>query len=1368
MTRTNLLMGRFDTAERLVRGAVGDIVRATRDGRADELLFLARSDTGAEVERRVLEEVAGVGVPVARSEFDRPTGTTALVIDIPSDATPLRESGALPPALLRAGLTALLSVLSRAHSRGRVHGRIDRGCIVVGTDGRFWLVDWGAASRVADSPDRNDQFSDVATDVQALGSAFVRALLASPPRHGAREPLPGVVDLPGHGADRDFRRVLGRLVAPHPSDAYTSAGEVLADLDEPDTLDPWWLVPLVEPSGLLAEVAALIRDSTEAGSPDDESPEDGSKAGDQVASLAIEGPPGSGRSRVLEWLAAALRARGLVVVHAEAAGDGWGGVAEIVRQLAPMVGRETSVWNEHADVIQRLVAGESSPSESSFEEAVAAIAEIVVAAFAKGPGALLLDDVERLSPLAEEAWHAVARHVAARDVACLFVSTSVLPRRSHEGARVLLEEWDLAEVTRFLKGVLDDLSVAPALAAVVRRIAGGQPAEIVAMLSDLEVSGKMTRLGTRLRLDTPLHQLAAWSPNEHQDVRRALVAAGRDAADLTDLLAVAGDAVSRDDCVRLIDVPGPRLWSAAERAERGGLLRRHGARWRLRSERIRRRILASMSAAKRRSFHRELLELYRDRTPDDVSVLAYHARYAGHAQAGELTALAVDSCAATGLFDDAVTHLDEAETLLGEPEWGHATAHRRADLLFLAGRLGEAREQLERLIDDSASSHEDIARAAVVLAHVLYHSRDFDAVLEMELPEAFATSAQLSEIRFMRAASHAHLYQIPRAEREGRLAAAEWGAAAEPFEVEQARLEFEYKFAHREYGLAAARTALLSKMRKAARVGRREWIAFDLVRLSGAIAKLSGGTSTLSVLERAVQLLPESLQAYRHVRGAATMNSTLGRARLGSRWGDPDLLIQNLYEQTGASVLVTAGRTRRLQVRAARGQSSNRDFRELREIGERVPRASLSEILGWAHSFSTAAERLGLAAHVEATFDHVSRLEDRDGRITAIQLICVRSRMLWSDPPVPCDHPLTPAMVAAESRASSDRRVDEHRAARIGDPGQWRPSLSALCAAATIRNPGAARDAMPARQSVRDLFEMVLVEDVSAGELALAAALGIWRGHELSAAEWRVIRRVRTHYDGAIFPSLRWQMELLDCISHWRVGRLDAAGRSAARAFEAANWMCAERFGEWGRREQRFAIRTIREHAPHAVLSDSGIADRLLDAVACSSSVRSAPRVATDPRASGDSRAGAAIPETQFEDALGGENARLSLTVAARAAVLAFDWPGGATQIRAVAERVADRAVGPVTPDLLRECGLGPPADGAVATLDDPAIRTILVALDGTLPRSIAEVAEATSLARRTVQRKLRYLVEAGVLRRVGQGRSVRYTPEGASPPTQA
>ncbi len=1218
MLRTDLLMGRFDRVETLADTPSGHVVLATSPDGARAVLQLLAEAAALSGESAVLAEVAGSGVPVARAVHDAVTGRAVLALDLPPDVRSLREMRDLPPATLRAGLVRLLTVLSRAHLRGRVHGNVDADAVLASPAGGFWLVGWGASRRLCDI-EESDAFTPVARDVCGLGAAFAAALVAHPGDGGGRDvhsgPSPTVSELERCGADRDFRRVLSRLLAPDPRDAYSSAGEVLIDLGHPDTLDCWEFVPFVEQGDDLDRVTRVF-----------DAP---ATPGAGATAVEIVGPHGSGRSRTLTWVAAALRARGAVVLHASAAGRPWGGLASLARQLTQIVGRDSAPWREHGDALRLLVAEDGGATAGSVLAAAAALSALVESALGDGRGAVILDDADQAPAHAAAVWSSLRRRSAAQVGGRVVFVSSRLSASAAEGASapaiVELGDWSVTDVERFLEGVIANPRLAAAVAPIVRNLAGGLPAEIVGLLRDLESRGSLTRSGDRWRLEIPLHALPEFTPSGSgsEDVRRGMRAAGRDSIRLAEVLAVAREGLSREDCGRLAELSGPRLWAAAEKAERAGLVRRDGATWRLRSERVRIRVIAAMSASRRRSLHREMLVLLRSQAPDEPGPQALHARAARHPDAAALTRQAIDDLARRGCFDSAVAQLVDAEEQLGEPGWGRRMWAERIDLLRHAGRLGEAVEVADRVLTHPETTPTERADALVRRVRALHESRDWDAVIAQPLPEDGGHPEQLAELRYMRAAAMCGLSEGVRAAREARLAAAELTSAAPGPGAAHAALEYDFRVALSTCDYRAACSVLVRLLRLNRAAGRMPEVVRDLARLGGVLRTSGRSAAALAVFRRAAALAEDVPEGLRHVRAAVLGGLGLAPTELDDvARAESQFRLADLYEQTCAPILVSTARLRRVFTRVVTRARGAADHATIRRYASRLATAPRAELLAWSFILAAPLEILG---HQPALERFAARLAGMDGgppRVRLVRRALVRGRLLWSDPPVP---PLegidaeTLGLFEADGAAAAAGAEPPARPPNV--PDSLASSPRGLAMAWTIRS-GRALDLPGARSWTTAVFcRSLRVTVVTPSTLALALALGIWRGEELAARSWRWIAWVRSSYEGRWFPPLRWQAHLLDGKLRWRAGRLSAAARSVTLAVDQARWLLSEPFGAWGERECAVALRTIAARTPAGVLRDAGHTD-LAAAPRRQEAAAGRPPVGP-PRAA---RAGAALP----------------------------------------------------------------------------------------------------------------------------------------------
>ena len=474
--RPDLLMGRFADVATLFRDGDDVTVAAREPGGPERVVVLLPESGAVRRTRRVLDVLAGVAIPGVVSTVQAGAGRSGLVLDVEPCGNLAERLDGLSPVERRSVLVRLMSGLARAHGRGYVHGALDAVRVVLDAAGEPWMLGWHAARTVEEAA-AVDGFWPGEHDVRASACALGAG-------RGEGGPGAGAAGQSGSPAQRDFQRVLSRLAAPDPRDAYASADDVLRDLGEPLSLDPWESVAFVPRPQLVESVerglAAL----------------DAVCAGGQAvcATFVVQGPRGSGRTRALGEICAHLRRREVLVLRASADGDPWGGLATLVVQMLQILGRDELAGGPHAAVLERVAAGSAAPEANDVAPAADGIVDLVRRVFADEPGALVLDDVDEMPPAACAVWRSVARRVAAgasrgASAAALFLASAVnLPEHADDDVArcvVALGEWGVPEVERFLSGVLEDEATARGCAPVLHALAGGYAGELVEVLRDL-------------------------------------------------------------------------------------------------------------------------------------------------------------------------------------------------------------------------------------------------------------------------------------------------------------------------------------------------------------------------------------------------------------------------------------------------------------------------------------------------------------------------------------------------------------------------------------------------------------------------------------------------------------------------------------------------------------------------------------------------------------------------------------------------------------------------------------------------------------------------------------------------------------------
>ena len=157
-----ILGGRYRLIELLGSGGMATIYRATDTelGRdvALKLLrpeYLRDPDFSARF-RQEAQAAASLSHPNVVTVFDfgeDPSGPYIVMelVDGEDLATILRRSGALPPRQVARIGAGVAHALAAAHARGLVHRDVKPGNVLIGTDGRVKVVDFGIARAISEA-----------------------------------------------------------------------------------------------------------------------------------------------------------------------------------------------------------------------------------------------------------------------------------------------------------------------------------------------------------------------------------------------------------------------------------------------------------------------------------------------------------------------------------------------------------------------------------------------------------------------------------------------------------------------------------------------------------------------------------------------------------------------------------------------------------------------------------------------------------------------------------------------------------------------------------------------------------------------------------------------------------------------------------------------------------------------------------------------------------------------------------------------------------------------------------------------------------------------------------------------------------------
>jgi serine/threonine protein kinase/Tol biopolymer transport system component len=147
--------------------------------------------------------------------------------------------GPLPPEVAIDLSSQIASGLAMAHKRGIVHRRLEPASILVTTDGRAKILDFGLADlagpEASSSPyrapeQRRGEAGDARSDVWALGVVLYDMIAGRLPfRGGAEEPDP-LPPLPDQPLSLELERIVDRALSRRPEDRYQEMEDLLLEL----------------------------------------------------------------------------------------------------------------------------------------------------------------------------------------------------------------------------------------------------------------------------------------------------------------------------------------------------------------------------------------------------------------------------------------------------------------------------------------------------------------------------------------------------------------------------------------------------------------------------------------------------------------------------------------------------------------------------------------------------------------------------------------------------------------------------------------------------------------------------------------------------------------------------------------------------------------------------------------------------------------------------------------------------------------------------------------------------------------------------------------------------------------------------------
>jgi hypothetical protein len=1179
MLRTDMLLAEFETSGSVWQWRDGELLRMAGASPRAMLVYVPEDEDRGRREFDMTNLLRFPGVPVCRRTCDSGRGAVALVLEEAGDARPLALVHDLPASALRSGLVALLATLRFVHSRGIVHRRIDRSMVLVDPAGRFWLTGWADARPVSNARPLAGALGEVSADLRDLARAFREALLGRPwpdpagakihernPRAPAGQEL---IDA-GVKVDRDFARVLSRLVADDPREAYTGATDVLADVGgvELTAFDPWESLP---PIGVWRDLARVMRLLDATSLPASETVR-------HAASVEFVGPGGGGKSRLLAELARIARSRDVIVLTAEGGSRGpWGGVGAFARQLVQLLGRRARVCVQHDEALRHLIgvaegdAGGDAPVREApgvdgrdplVSMCTAAVTALVQAAFRDAPGLLLLDDEEHLSAAARRVWRSTGQFVqeingGGEGLRALLVSTSTRTYPAEIGAERIVVElppWRPRDVEQFLASAFAAPGGARAAGEAVHRITGGRPGDVVAYLRELERRGVLHREGLRWSAAAPLSSLPPFSGGVADQISRSLQAAGRDAAAVVECVAVARDvALGRDTVGELCGVRGPRLAAAAGAAVDAGLLVVDGASWRVRTDAIRHKVYAAISDERRRVLHREVLTHLLDFAPDSIDAIATHARAGADPRAEAWTREAVRRARDAGEWETALRHLDEAVTMVGNSFGGPDVDLERGEMLANAGRLGEAMEVFEDLLERVPPGDRLAGSARLATARAFYEAREWERILAVELPGSNADGEQLAELRYIRAAALHQLNRSADAGRESRLAGAEL-EGPEPIAVQLARLESNYKERFFAMDPAGVRRSLLAKLRIDVRLKHRNRYIVDLVKLANGERVFGGRRSEVhAILVRAIRICRET-------PGVSGMTKVVLRDNLGLATFDSvkhsQRLIASAHQfalQYGLGPYIAALRIRLIAAKSLAGGCDFSDKQYVMRFCRNIDGLSPTELVATATDLSSCLVYYAFQPELE-------QLLTTCGRANVCKVVTLHARAGCMFGRMVLDEDISPLTPVPKNGDETD--IQSIRSTMRG----FLPLDYTFAMIAYLAIQGEwGRTGWPVDWDAAHMIDMIRsTPRVGWGGAFLALCIALWIPVPIDESQWSELNELVRSCPAPLPVGLEWQRLLLESRRLRRNGDWRAAERVKAMAERQLALLLRPEHGEQG------------------------------------------------------------------------------------------------------------------------------------------------------------------------------------------------------------
>ena len=446
---------------------------------------------------------------------------------------------AVDPRIAEA-LRQLFDALDALHRRGILHLDLKPGNIIVTGPGALEeagrpilvkLIDFGLACAEGEArgrlsgtaeylaPERiRGEAPTARSDLYSLGAVLFEVFAGEPPFRGAtagetvrahlEDPVPGAERIPER-----YRRIVLRLLEKDPARRPESVWEARVELfGEPSSpLEAWppFEVAFVGREVLLRRLRRALEHPRRPGAP---------------ACVLLEGPRGAGKTRILRELQGELELEGreaIAVSSASAGARPGGALAKIAGALAVLREDAPDLAREAREVIEELESWiEGGPEaldpvvrESLEGRFLERFERLLLAAAARRPLALLLDDLERWDPLSRRGIVALVRaaEVTGGDGLSAVLARAEGEAEEEDGGREIeraargfaafekleVGPLDEAAIEAYLRQVFGRGAYPPELPGTLAAHTGGNALFLAEYLKLLAHSGRIRRVGSR-------------------------------------------------------------------------------------------------------------------------------------------------------------------------------------------------------------------------------------------------------------------------------------------------------------------------------------------------------------------------------------------------------------------------------------------------------------------------------------------------------------------------------------------------------------------------------------------------------------------------------------------------------------------------------------------------------------------------------------------------------------------------------------------------------------------------------------------------------------------------------------------------------